>query len=764
MNKYDEKARRLVSQLTLDEKLSLLNGKNFWVTQPFPRLGVSSMEVADGPYGLRKQVGISDHMGWNKSQPAVAYVSGPGMASSWDKDLIREAGRHLGVEGKAAGVDILLGPAINIVRTPLCGRNFEYYSEDPRLAGEMAAAYIKGVQGTGVGTCIKHFAANNQEKDREYIDAVMDERTLREIYLAAFERPIKEAKPWSVMTALNKVNGDYCSENRTLLQDILRDEWGYEGFVMSDWNGVNDRAKALAAGLDLEMPCSHGVGEERIRQGLAEGAVTESQVDEACRRILCAVLQSEENRDPAASWNEPDHHDFVRRLAEQCAILLKNQDNVLPLAPGAKLAVLGEFAIEPRFQMDGSALVNPTRHDVPLEKIREKAAGGVLYGKGCSRDPAEQAVLLAEAERLAAEADVALVFAGLPAGVEAEGKDRKDMKLPAYHNELIRRVAAVQKNTVVVLCNGSPVEMPWVDDVAAILECFLGGQALGGAVANLLYGEANPSGKLPVSFPRALENNPAYLNYPGQGGKVEYQEGVFVGYRYYDTKHIDPLFCFGHGLSYTTFAYGDMALSAGEMGDGDTLTARVTVTNTGGRAGAEVVQLYVLPPAGATLRPEKELRGFEKVFLQPGESKTVEFALNRRDFSYYDEELADWYAPEGEYTVAAASSSRDLRAAATVRYRPARIKRREITGWSTIGELRACQAGREMFETIRDILRASGNPRVLELPLFDESEQAKERVNDLPLRMVTLLSDNILNNDIMDRLIEECNRKALQSA
>lgn len=763
MNEYSEKAQQLVAQLTLDEKLSLLTGKNFWVTQPFPRLGVSSMEVADGPYGLRKQVGISDHMGWNKSQPAVAYVSGPGMASSWDKDLIREAGRHLGVEAKAAGVDILLGPAINIVRTPLCGRNFEYYSEDPRLAGEMAAAYIKGVQSTGVGTCIKHFAANNQEKDREYIDAVMDERTLREIYLAAFERPIKEAKPWSVMTALNKVNGDYCSENRTLLQDILRDEWGYEGFVMSDWNGVNDRAKALAAGLDLEMPCSHGVGEERIRQGLADGTVTEKEVDESCCRILCAVLQSEANRDPDATWNEPAHHDFVRQLAEQCVILLKNEGNILPLSAGTKIAVLGEFATEPRFQMDGSALVNPTRHDVPLEKIKEKAEGQVLYGKGCSRDPAEQAALLAEAGRLAAEADVALVFAGLPAGVEAEGKDRKDMKIPAYHDELIRRVLTAQKNTVVVLCNGSPVEMPWAQDAAAILECFLGGQALGGALANILYGEVNPSGKLPVTFPKALENNPSYLNYPGQGGRVEYQEGVFVGYRYYDAKHIDPLFCFGHGLSYTTFEYGDLTLSAEHLGDDDTLTARVTVTNTGSRAGAEVVQLYVAAPKGAVLRPEKELRGFEKVFLQPGESKTVEFTLTRRDFAYYDMELGEWYAPEGEYKVLAASSSRDVRCEASVQYHLARIKRREITGWSTIGELRACQAGQEMYGQIRSILKASGNPRVLELPLFDESEQAKDRVNDLPLRMVTLLSDNILNNDIMDRLIAECNQKALQT-
>lgn len=757
----EEKAAKLVRQLSLDEKLSLLTGKNFWVTQPFSRLGIDSMEVSDGPYGLRKQTGISDHMGWNKSEPAVAYVSGPGMAASWDRELIRNAGRHLGVEAKASGVDLLLGPAVNIVRTPLCGRNFEYYSEDPCLTGQMAAAYIEGVQSTGVGTCIKHFAANNQEAEREYIDAVIDERTLREIYLAAFEAPIRQAKPWSVMAALNRVNGDYCSENYTLLTQILRQEWGFEGFVMSDWNGVNDRAKALAAGLDLEMPCSHGVGEERIRAALAQGTVTEREVDEACGRILQAVLLSMENRDPAASWSEPEHHAFVQSLAEQCIVLLKNEEELLPLSPGANLAVLGEFATEPRFQMDGSALVNPTRWDVPLDEIAKLAGGRVSYGKGHSEEPAEHAALLDEACRLAGQADAALVFVGLPAGIEAEGKDRKDIELPACHRELVERVAAVQKNTVVVLCNGSPVSMPWLAQVKAVVECFLGGQAMGGALAKLLYGQANPSGKLPITFPKELRNTPAYLNYPGYGGKVKYQEEVFVGYRYYDTKGVEPLFCFGHGLSYTSFVYRDLTLSANEITDADSLTVRLCVQNSGRRAGAETVQLYVAPPIGPVLRPDRELRDFYKVFLQPGETKQLVFTLQKRAFSYYDVELGDWYVPEGEYRIQLAASSRDIRCEAAVRVRPLRPKRREVTGWSTIGQLRQTPAGREMFEEIRHILRECGREKMLELPIFDESEQAAQRVDSLPLRMVTLLSDNVLNNDIMDRLIERCNKQSL---
>ena len=745
-----DKIEKIVSQMTLDEKIRFLSGKNFWETVPFPEYGVPSMEVADGPYGLRKQEGISDHMGWNKSRPSVAYVSGPGMAASWDRDMLRRAGNHLAVEAKANGVDILLGPAINIVRTPLCGRCFEYYSEDPLLTGTMAASYIDGVQEKGVGTCIKHFAANSQEVDREYIDEIIDERTLREIYLAAFEKPIKEAKPWSVMTALNKINGSYCSEHPWLIDQILRQEWGYEGFVMSDWSGVNNRAKAVKAGLDLEMPCSHSVSDERVREALEEGYLTEAEVDACCKRLLKAVFMSNENHDDNAVWDEPAHHAFVQELAGNCMILLKNREQLLPLKPNMNIAVFGEFAVEPRFQMDGSALVNPTRYEIPLEHIQKYCTKNVTFVKG-SPEEAEQVCQAAK------NADVAVVMIGLPKGIEAEGCDRKNLDIPQCMNDLVKTVAAVQPNTVVVLSNGSPVTMPWEPEVKSIVECFLGGQAMGAALADVLFGKVNPSGKLPVTFPKALANTPAYFNYPGQGGKVHYHEGVFVGYRYYDTKEIEPLYPFGHGLSYTSFAYSDMTVSAETITDSDCLTVSATITNTGSVAGAEVVQLYVGNPAGEVLRPKKELRDFTKVYLQPGESKKVQFILENRAFSYYDTELQKFYCPEGDYQIILASSSRDIRLMGQIHMTPGYKKMREITGWSTIGQLKSSEAGREMLEKIKEFLRNSGKEQVLSLPLFDESPENAARVDGLPLRIVTLLSENVINNEVMDRFIAECN-------
>lgn len=742
----------ILSRMTLAEKAAFLSGKNFWETVPFPQYGVPSMEVADGPYGLRKQEGISDHMGWNKSRPSVAYVSGPGMAASWDREAIRSAGSHLGIEAKANGISVLLGPAINIIRTPLCGRCFEYYSEDPCLAGSMAAAYIEGVQAEGVGTCIKHFAANSQEVDREFIDEKIDERTLREIYLAAFEKPVKEAKPWSVMTALNQVNGSYCSENEYLLKTVLREDWGFEGFVMSDWSGVNNRVRALKAGLDLEMPCSHGVSDERILAAVADGTLSEEEINASCARLLKAVFRAEENKDPNAVWDEPQHHEFVRELCEKCTVLLKNDDRLLPLSPDCRIAVFGKFAVEPRFQMDGSALVNPTRWDIPLDELKKHSRCEVTYVEGREEE-------LTQVQAAARAARVAVVMVGLPKGIEAEGCDRKNLEIPRAMNELVEAVAQVQPNTVVVLSNGSPVEMPWKDRVKAIVECFLGGQAMGAALANLLYGAANPSGKLPMTFPKALENTPAYLNYPGRGGKVHYHEGVFVGYRYYDTKQIEPLFPFGHGLSYTEFTYSDLRVSKSALTDADTLTVTLTLTNTGKHRGSEVVQLYVGNPKGEVLRPVQELRDFAKVELLPGESREVTFRLDARSFSYYDTELKRFYAAEGDYEILAAASSRDIRLRTTVHMAPAFRKKKEITGWSTIGQLNSSEAGREMLEKIKDFLRRSGKEQMLSLPIFDDSPESAARVNELPLRIVTLLSENVLNNDILDQLIQECNRK-----
>lgn len=752
------KIEEILRKMTISEKADYLSGKNFWETMDFPAYGLPSMEVADGPYGLRKQEGISDHMGWNKSRPAVAYVSGPGMAATWDRDLVKEAGHHLGIEAKANGISILLGPAVNIVRTPLCGRCFEYYSEDPFLAADIATAYIQGVQGEGIGCCIKHYAANNQETDREFIDAEIDERTLREIYLAAFEKPIKIAQPWAVMTALNKVNGSYCSENKYLLEDVLRNDWGFKGFTMSDWSGINNRVRAIKAGLDLEMPCSHGVSHERIMAAVASGELTEEDLDKCCRRIMRQVFRAQAQADPQAKWNEPKHHDFVRKLCENSMILLQNEDHILPLDSKQNIAVFGEFASEPRFQMDGSALVNPTRRDIPIDEIKKLAFGRVDYMPATS-DSLDDPEQLEKIINFAGRADVALVMVGLPKGIEAEGHDRKDLKIPAYMNKLVTTVAAVQPNTVVILSNGSPVEMPWQKNVKAIVECFLGGQAMGSALAKLLYGAVNPSGKLPVTFPKALANTPAYFNYPGQGGKVTYKEGVFIGYRYYDTKEIEPLFPFGHGLSYTEFTYSNLSLSMEEISDYDVVTVTLTVTNSGERYGSETVQIYVENPCGEVLRPIKELREFTKVSLAPGQNKTVRFELSARSFSYYDKDLNRFYSPAGEYQILAAASSQDIRLKAPIRFKPTFVKKKEITGWSTIGQLRSSEAGREMFEKIKRFLISTGKEQLLTLPIFDESETNRVRVNDLPLRILTLLSENVLNNDILDRLIAECNQK-----
>ncbi|MDR1952862.1 MAG: glycoside hydrolase family 3 C-terminal domain-containing protein [Clostridiales Family XIII bacterium] len=760
----NDTTKDILARLTLDEKINLLNGRNFWDTQEYPDAGLPSFSVADGPYGLRKQTGISDHMGWNESLPSTAYVAGHGAAASWNRSLIREMGRHLGNEAKTNDVDILLGPAINIVRSPLCGRNFEYYSEDPLLTSEIATAYIEGVQSQGVGTCVKHFAANNQERDREYISAEVEERALREIYLAAFEHVVKYAKPTAVMTALNRLNGVYCSENEWLLNQTLRDDWGFEGFVMSDWNGVNDRAKALKAGLDLEMPCSYGIGEERIRLGMEMGIITEDDIDSCCERLIDAALNAaKERQNPSLACT--DHHDFCHGLAEECIVLLKNEADILPIDERLNLAVLGDFAMKPQFQMEGSALVNPTRRDIPLEEIKKIAKGQVSFGQGYTAgSDEEQERLLRQAEELAAAADVAVLFVGLPPGIEAEGRDREDIHLPRRHTELIERVGRVQSRLIVVLCNGSVVDMPWLDHAKGVFECFLAGQAMGGAIASLLYGRACPSAKLPVTFPRHIAHTPSHLHYPGFAGKSAYPEGVFVGYRYYDTKRVEPLFPFGYGLSYTTFTYSDLRLSSSEITDEEQLEVSLQVKNTGDCAGMEVVQLYVAPPEGGVpIRPLKELRGFEKVSLEAGETKEVTFLLDARAFSYYDEELRGWYAPEGRYEILCAASSLDIRLRASINVSPICPKFREIKGWSTVGHLSESEAGRKMLDLIRRKIRESGKVHLLKLPIFDDSGESAERVAQLPLRMITLLSDNVINNDIMDRLIADCNRAHIET-
>ncbi len=651
---------QLLQDLTLEEKAGLCSGQDFWHTKAVERLGIPSVMVSDGPHGLRKQDLNPDHMGIGESVQAIGFPTASAMACSFDRDLLYSVGDALGEECVAEDLAVLLGPGVNMKRSPICGRNFEYYSEDPLLAGELAASFVNGVQSHGVGTSLKHFAANNQENRRMSVSAEVDERTLREIYLSAFETVVKKAQPWTVMCSYNRINGVYSSDNPWLLQQVLRDEWGFEGLVMTDWGAMNDRVTALKAGLDLEMPSSHGETDQLIVAAVQNGTLSEEVLDLAVSRVLNMVNKYLAHRQET-SYNKEAHHQLAKKTAEQSAVLLKN-NGILPLHQGQKVAVIGEFARTPRTQGGGSSHINCYRMESALNALSQEKIQGITFAQGFRTDVDEtDPALLEEAIQNAKNAEVAVIFAGLPDSFESEGFDRKHMNMPDCQNELIQRIHEVQPNTVVVLHSGSPVIMPWLDQVSAVLNMYLSGQASGGAAVRLLYGEANPSGKLAESFPLRLEDNPSYLNFPGTRYQVDYREGIFIGYRYYDKKKMEVLYPFGYGLSYTTFAYENLQISKQDATDTDTIIVSVTVRNTGQRAGAEIVQLYVHNPEGEEIRPEKELRNFTKVYLEPGEHKTVTMELDSRAFSYYHTGIHDWYAEDGNYEIQIGASSRDIR-------------------------------------------------------------------------------------------------------
>ncbi len=650
--------KKLVSQMTLEEKAGLCSGLDFWHTKPVERLNVPSVMVSDGPHGLRKQDESADHLGVNDSIRAVCFPTGCAAAASFDRALFMRLGDALGKECQAEKLSVVLGPAINIKRSPLCGRNFEYLSEDPYLAGEAAAAYTNAVQKHNVGVSVKHFAANNQEHRRMSSSSDVDERTLREIYFAPFETVVRKAKPWTVMCSYNRINGVFSAENGFLLNDVLRGEWGFDGYVVTDWGAIVDRVKGLEAGVDLEMPASSGINDKKIVEAVQSGRLDEKILDRACERILSINYRYLENAEADAVWDKDAHDALSAALAEECMVLLKN-DGVLPLGKGDAVAFIGEFAAKPRFQGGGSSHINCTKVTGALDA----AAGiaNVTYARGfdIATDSTTDA-LIDEAVRAAKAAKVAVVFAGLPDAYESEGYDRAHMRLPECQNRLIEAVAAANPNTVVVLHNGSPVEMPWISSVRGVLEAYLGGQAVGRAAVRILFGDANPSGRLAETFPLKLEDNPSFLFFGGDKERTEYREGIFVGYRYYDKKKMDVLFPFGHGLSYTTFAYHNLRTSADAISDAETLHVFVDVTNTGARAGKEVVQLYVADLESTVIRPVRELKGFEKVALEPGQTKTVSFALDKRAFAYYDVALHDWRVETGAFAVQIGRSSRDI--------------------------------------------------------------------------------------------------------
>lgn len=666
----------LLAELTLAEKAELLGGSGAWTTTPIARLGIPAVTVADGPHGLRRQTAAMDQSDLTASLPATCFPPAVSLACTWDRELARRVGEALGDECRAADVSVLLGPGVNMKRSPLCGRNFEYFSEDPALAGTLAAAWVDGVQSRGVGTALKHFAANNQESDRLRVSAEVDERTLREIYLAAFETVVKEAQPWTVMCSYNRINGVYASEHRWLLTEVLRDEWGFDGLVMSDWGAVCRRDAGVAAGLDLEMPSSGGLGTQAILDAVAAGELSEESVDRAAARVLELVDRAAE-RQPLDGFDAEAHHAVAREAAAAGIVLLKNEQAVLPIDPqtGGPIAVIGEFARTPRYQGGGSSRVNPTGLESALDSLRAALSGrrelrfapGFEIGSGSGSESGSERSdpeLVAEAARVAAGAEVVILFLGLPPAYESEGFDRTHMNLPAAQLRLLAEIAAVNSNVVVVLSNGSPVLVAdWEHQARALVEGWLLGQAGGSALADVLLGHTSPSGKLAETIPRRFEDNPALGNFPGEHHVVRYGEGLLIGYRWYDARRLEVSYPFGHGLSYTEFDYTDLQVTLGASIGAE---VSLTLTNTGPRAGAEVVQVYVSDPVAGVFRPVQELRAFAKVSLQAGESRRVTLELDDRAFAYWHSGVGDWVIEGGEFEVRIGSSSRDIRLTATI--------------------------------------------------------------------------------------------------
>ena len=650
--------------LTLEEKASLTSGRDFWSLEGIERLGVPSVMVTDGPHGLRKQRTGGDHVGLTDSVPATCFPPAVGLSAAFDPSLARRVGEALGIEAAIEDVAVLLGPGINIKRSPLCGRNFEYMSEDPIVSGEIGAGLVQGIQSRGVGSSLKHFAVNNQETERLRVSADVDPRPLREVYLRGFRRVVRDAHPWTVMCSYNRINGVYASEDPWLLTDVLRGEWGFEGVVVSDWGAVDDRVAGLPAGLDLEMPSSGGRTDAQLVAAVREGRLEESALDLAADRLLELIRRAQERPAEPGPLDVDAHHALAREVAGRAIVLLKNEDALLPLAPEARLAVIGEFVRTPRYQGAGSSQITPTRLDVPLEEIRALSRGEVGFAPGFTTDGSgDAAALLAEAVELAGRAEVAVVFLGLPDAAESEGYDREHIDLPADQLALLDAVVEANPRTVVVLSNGSVVALPFADRVPAILEGWLLGQAGGGALADVLLGAVNPSGRLAETIPLRLEDTPAFGNFPGEHGHVRYGEGLLVGYRWYDAKDLAVRYPFGHGLSYTSFAYGGATAALTAAGD---IAVTVPVTNTGDRAGREVVQLYTALPGSTVQRPPRELKAFASVELAPGETRPVELLVRREDLAHWDVRVERWIVEGGTYALEIGASSRDLRAATSV--------------------------------------------------------------------------------------------------
>jgi len=799
------KSSDLLAGLSNLEKADLCSGRTFWHLHGVERLGLPSVMVTDGPHGLRKQAGDSDHIGLSQSVPAICFPSGAGLASTWNRSLLREVGTALGEECLQEQVSVLLGPGVNIKRSPLCGRNFEYFSEDPYLSGEISTAWVQGVQSQGVGASLKHYAVNNQESHRLVVDTIVDQRTLREIYLPGFEATVRNAQPWTVMCSYNLLNGTYLAENKLMLTDILRDQWQFEGLVVTDWGAANERVQGLAAGLDLDMPGNGGVFTSRILGAIESGELAQESLDAAAGNVVDLILKSTDKLGAAFEYDADAHHALARRAAEEACVLLKNDKQLLPLSGGSdRIAVIGAMAKQPRYQGAGSSQITPTRIEIPLEEIGRllPADKQPLYSPGYSlTDDNIQAELIDQAVAVASQAETVIVVAGLPDAYESEGFDRDHMRLPANQIALIERLAEVTQRLVVVLQNGSPVELPFVDQVPSILEAYLGGQAGASAIARVLFGKVNPAGKLAETFPLCLEDTPCHQWFPGAPRQVQYREGIWVGYRYYCSADIPVAFPFGHGLSYTQFSYKNLRIVA-MPGDNDSCDSdqlddwsgalvECDVENVGAVAGWDVVQLYVHDSDCHVHRPRRELRGFDKIWLVPGETGVARFTIGRRAFAYWDSAGDDWVVKPGEFTLELGASSQDIRLShdllVTSGYAPA-TPERELAPYcepakrafddaaftallghelpritpvkpfhmnSTLGEVSDTLVGKFLYRQIQSSLHAKAGPEVDEK--FERMISAMMR--ETPLRSLVILSGGKLGLKTMTVMIDLMNRR-----
>lgn len=782
-----EKARELVSQMTLEEKASLCSGKDFWTTKAVERLGVKSFMVTDGPHGLRKQAGDSDHLGINLSVPATCFPTAAATSCSFDRELMKEVGEAIGEECLAEDVAVILGPAANIKRSPLCGRNFEYFSEDPLVSGETAAALIEGIQSKNVGTSLKHYLANNQEKARLVSDSIIDERALREIYLAGFEIAVKKSQPWTLMCSYNKINGTYASDNKEMMTDIPRGEWGCEGAIMTDWGAMNDRVKAVEAGLDLEMPGTGDWNDKLIVEAVKNKTLPEEYLDKCAVRMVSIALLNEKN--VKTEYDISAHNELARKASRESAVLLKKGET-LPLDTNKKIAVIGEFAKIPRYQGAGSSKINPHKVTSLCEAFDER---GIKYTYACgyhNEETETNAELIKEAAATAKNADVIIACIGLPDSYESEGFDRTHLDLPQAHNDLMEALAETGVPVVAVLSTGSSVILPWRDKADSVLLMYLGGQNVGNAAADLLLGKAVPCGRLSETWPLALEDNPSYKHF-GNGGNIEYRESIYCGYRYYDKAQKAVQYPFGFGLSYTDFEYSNLNLDKSVMTDSDELTVTVTVKNAGKYAAKEIIELYVSPPESAVFKPIRELRSFETVYLEPGESKDVTLVLDSRAFAYYNVNIHDWFVESGEYKIEIGKSSRDIVLSETIKINSAQqgeipdyrekapeyynlssapcdvpkkqfeaVLGREIEPWhpirpftrnSTLGELRTTEIGKQVYEQFAaGMTAAMGDSE-------DILAMLQAMLEDMPLRQLSMIAGDNFSPDKIDGLLKMLN-------